>query len=217
MRTFIHEEAYRTKELMAKIEATPLFFCGCGAIGSNMINEVIRTGFQKVSVVDMDRIEDHNRSTQIWGRRDVGQYKAVILKNRMFQEMGVKIEAHSKKLEASNIEKLLSPKELSKTIVVDGFDNSESRKLVTEHCTKHGITCLHVGLFQNYAEVIWNDNYQVPGATKGQDVCEYPLARSIIMLSVVTAVDVLVRYVEKSVKENYTITLKDLKITESKY
>lgn len=213
MRTFVHEEAYRTKELMNKIEKTPLLFCGCGAIGSNMINEAARTGFKNISVIDMDRVEDHNRSTQIWGRRDVGQFKAAIIKNRLFQDMGVQINAISKKLDESNIRKLLT----TEGIVVDGFDNSDSRKLVTEYCHNKNITCLHVGLFQNYAEVIWNERYNVPGKTKGQDVCEYPLARSVIMLAVITGIEVIIRYVDQGVKENYTITLKDLKITSSLY
>jgi hypothetical protein len=123
--------------------------------------------------------------------------------------MGVMVDAISKKLEGDNIKKLIS----EDSIVIDGFDNSASRKLVTDFCRDNNIDCLHVGLYQDYAEIVWNEFYTPPEPSSGPDVCEYPLARNIILMAVAVATDVLIRFLDTGVKENYTITLKDFKIS----
>lgn len=39
------------------------------------------------------------------------------------------------------------------------------------------IPCLHIGLANSYAEIIWNSIYRLPSPTN-DDVCDYPLARN---------------------------------------
>jgi adenylyltransferase/sulfurtransferase len=158
MNTLIHEELYRSKNLLEKIANLEIVMCGAGAIGSNLIDNMSRQGFKKFTIIDMDRIEDHNRHTQIWTSRDIGSLKANVLKNHVFNSMGLVIESIPKKLDESNIKKLLK----TSGVVIDGFDNVESRRLVTEHCKKNSINCLHVGLFKDYAETIRNEKYRVP-------------------------------------------------------
>jgi molybdopterin-synthase adenylyltransferase len=171
---------------------------------------MIRQGFKKFSVIDFDRIEDHNRHTQLWGRRDVGQLKTAALKSYAFNSLGVILDDIPKKLDLETVAKLLK----KETLVIDGFDNVESRKIVTDHCHKNNIQCLHVGLYKDTAEVTWNKIYRVPDAVKGLDVCEYPLARNIIILAVATATESVIRYLSKDIEESYTITLKDFKISK---
>jgi molybdopterin/thiamine biosynthesis adenylyltransferase len=208
MNTLIHEEVYRGKKLLEKMASQALTVCGCGAVGSNFIDNVVRQGFKKITVIDMDRLEDHNRHTQVWDKRVIGTLKAAAIKNHAFNIMGVMVDALSKKLEEENIKKLIS----TDSIVIDGFDNYVSRKLVTDFCRDNKINCLHVGLYQDYAEIVWNELYKPPEQSTGPDVCEYPLARNIILMAVAVATDVLIRYLAEGVKENYTITLKDFKI-----
>jgi molybdopterin/thiamine biosynthesis adenylyltransferase len=207
--TLAHEEVYRGKKLLDKMASQPLIVCGCGAIGSNLIDNAIRQGFKKITVIDMDRIEDHNRHTQVWDKRLVGSLKATAIKNHAFNVMSdATVEAITKKLEDTNVKKLLG----KGSIVIDGFDNSDSRKLVTNYCKENKVECLHIGLYKDYAEIIWNEFYKPPEHPAGLDVCEYPLARNIILMAVAVATDVLIRYLDKRVKECYSITLKDFKI-----
>ena len=125
------------------------------------------------------------------------------MKNKVFSDHGIMIEAIPKKLEGSNIGKLLVG-----SLIVDGFDNSDSRRMVTDHCRSLKIDCLHIGLNGDYAEVMWNDVYKVPKGG-GKDVCEYPLARNLVLLAVSVATEAIIRFVDKGVKESYTITLGD--------
>jgi molybdopterin/thiamine biosynthesis adenylyltransferase len=209
MNTLIHEEKFRGQALLKKMAEQPFIICGAGAIGSNMIETMARQGFKKFTVIDFDRVDDHNRHTQIYGRRDIGQLKVNAVKTRIFDLMGVTVESISKKLEASNIKKLLT----AGSIVVDGFDNSESRRLVTEYCHANKIQCLHVGLYKDCAEIHWNEGYHIPNTVKGLDVCEYPLARNVILMAISVATEVIIRYLDKGMIENYLITLGDMKIT----
>jgi molybdopterin/thiamine biosynthesis adenylyltransferase len=209
MKTFVHEEKYRGEDLLEKISNCQLIVCGAGAIGSNLVDNMIRQGFKQFSVIDFDRVEDHNRHTQLWGRRDVGQLKTAALKSYAFNSLGVTIEDIPKKLDGENVAKLLK----KDFIIIDGFDNSESRRIVTEHCRKNNILCLHVGLYKDTAEVTWNRIYRVPDNVTGLDVCEYPLARNIIILAVAIATESIIRFLDEGVQESYTITLKDFKIS----
>jgi molybdopterin/thiamine biosynthesis adenylyltransferase len=169
---------------------------------------MVRQGFKKFTVIDFDRVDDHNRHTQAYSRRDIGQLKVNALKTKVYDLMGISIEAISSKLEAGNAKRLLKPG----TIVVDGFDNPEGRKLVTDYCQANKITCLHAGLYKDCAEVHWNVGYRVPDPVKGLDICEYPLARNIILMAITVATEVIIRYLDKGVMENYYITLGDMKI-----
>jgi len=209
MKTLIHEETYRGSKLLTKMADQDLVFCGVGAVGSNLVENMIRQGFSKISVIDMDRIEDHNRQTQIWTQREAGQLKTAMMKARAFNVMGITINDIPHKLEASNIKKFLKPGQ----IVIDSFDNVESRRLVTEHCLSNKIECIHIGLYQDVAEICWNERYRIPDKVTGLDVCEYPLARNIILLAVALGTESIIRYMDTGVKENLLITLKDFKIS----
>ncbi len=168
---------------------------------------MIRQGFKKIRVIDFDRVENHNRHTQIWDRRANGQLKVQMMKNHAYQAMGVQIEPVSQRLEERNAKKWLAG-----DLVIDGFDNPESRKLVTDYCLANGIECLHVGLFQNYAEIVWNECYNPPKGAEGeQDVCEYPLARNVVLVSVALATETVIRYLEDDEKNSVVFTLRDMK------
>ena len=101
-------------------------------------------------------------------------------------------------------------------MVVDTLDNAESRRLVTEHCRKTGLNCLHLGMNADFGQVHWNEDYRVPTDVVDGDVCDYPLARNLILILVAAGSEALLRYFLESRKENYSITLRDLKITIEK-
>lgn len=209
MKTFVHEESYRGADLLKKFEEKNILLCGAGAIGSNISENLIRQGFKKLTVIDMDRIEKHNLNTQVWNQRSIGQTKVAALKSHLFNILKVSITDVFKELTESNIKKYFD----LNMIVIDGFDNSKSRGLVTRYCQKNNIECLHIGLNADCAEVTWNESYHIPRDVEDLDVCEYPLARNIIMLAVVVGTESLIRFIDTGVKENYLISLGDFKIT----
>ncbi|HEY9776071.1 MAG TPA: ThiF family adenylyltransferase [Planktothrix sp.] len=203
-----HETIYRGREFMQKLACAHIHICGAGALGSNLAVNLARIGVAHLTIIDMDRIEQTNIGTQVYSMDDVGARKADMLRNLIYRDVGADVEAHAGELTDKNVGKLLK----DASLVVDTFDNSKSRKLVTDYCRSHSVACLHAGVNDEYGEVVWNDNYLVP-SDGGIEVCDYPLARNLILLVVATAGEALVRFITTGAKESYSITIGDLTIT----
>jgi molybdopterin/thiamine biosynthesis adenylyltransferase len=207
MPSYYHERLYRSQELMEKMRIFPITLCGAGAIGSNMANNLVRAGFTTVKIIDYDRVEERNLSTQPYYRSDIGAHKATILANTLYRALGVNIEPSVTELTQNNVKKLLKGTQL----VIDGFDNSTARAAVSKYCHATNLPCLHVGLASDYAEIIWNDKYRVPSAAQ-DDVCDYPLARNLVLLAVAVASEVIIAFVKDGTQRSLTVTLQDFAI-----
>lgn len=207
MRKLHHEILFRGKEQIEKIAQARVIVCGAGALGSNLVSHLCRQGFKSMTVIDRDRIEESNVGTQVYSMDDVGALKADTLRNLVYREVGEEIESIPKELDAKNARKYLSGYD----IVVDTFDNSSSRRLVTEFCAKENAPCLHIGVNGDYGELRWNEKYMVP-SDAGDDICDYPLARNLILMVTAVAGEVLIRFIVDGSKENYSITLGDLSV-----
>lgn len=203
-RKFLHEETYRGAEALARLAELQIVVCGAGALGSHLVDNLARQGFRKLRVIDHDRVDEHNVSTQLYGAADVGASKVEVLRNRVFRAAEVEIEAVHKELTDRTSRQLLKGAE----VVVDTFDNSLARRLVQQHCRQEKLHCLHVGMYADYCEAIWDEHYRVPNDAAG-DVCEYPLARNLVLLAVALGSELLVRFVLRGEKQGYSATLGD--------
>jgi molybdopterin/thiamine biosynthesis adenylyltransferase len=208
-RKFLHEAIYRGADALDKLAVPQLTICGAGALGSTLADSLARQGFRKLRVIDRDRVEEHNVSTQLYGISDVGAWKVEALRNRLFRAVDVEIDAVQKELTDRNAKSLLKGAD----IAIDTFDNSQGRRLVQTHCREAKIECLHVGLYADYCEAIWDEDYRVPGDVPG-DVCEYPLAHNLVSLAVALGSELLVRFVLSREKFSYSATLRDFAIRE---
>jgi molybdopterin/thiamine biosynthesis adenylyltransferase len=204
---FHHEQLYRGAGALARLAAARVTLCGAGALGSHLADNLVRQGFGLLKVIDRDRVEEQNVSTQLYGDSDVGAWKGDVLRNRLFRAVGVEVEAVNKELTDRNARSLLK----DGGIVVDTFDNAASRGLVQETCRAFGLPCLHAGLSADYGEVIWDEHYVVPGDVAG-DVCDYPLARNLVLLVVAVASETLVRFVLAGSRQDWSATLRDFRI-----
>lgn len=207
MSIFLHEQLYRTHAVMAKLKYYPVTICGAGALGANLTENLARAGFAKLKVIDRDRIEERNLSTQPYYRSDIGAFKAKILANNLYRAIGTSVEAQTKELTPANTAQLLKDSQL----IVDTFDNSTSRQAVKVYADQTEIPCLHAGLSAAYAEAIWNEVYRVPSDIN-DDICDYPLARNLVMLTVAVVCEAIISFIATDKRHNFTITLKDLTV-----
>jgi molybdopterin-synthase adenylyltransferase len=207
MSIFFHEQLYRSNAVMAKLKDYPVTICGAGALGANIADNLARSGFDKLTVIDRDRIEERNLSTQPYYRSDVGAFKAKILANNLYRAIGTKIDGKTKELTPANTSQLLKDSQL----IIDAFDNSIARQAVKDYAEQFNIPCLHAGLSADYAEVIWNDVYRVPSDVN-DDICDYPLARNLVMLTVAVACEAAISFIATAEQRNFTITLKDMTV-----
>src|SRR3989441_2153852 len=104
---FHHEAIYRGSEQLAQLAMQRLTICGAGALGSHLADNLVRQGFRRLRVIDRDRVEEHNVSTQLYGESDLGAWKVEVLRHRVFRSVGLEIEAIQKELAERNARSLL--------------------------------------------------------------------------------------------------------------
>jgi molybdopterin/thiamine biosynthesis adenylyltransferase len=207
MSVFYHEQLYRTPAVMERLRDLRVTVCGAGAIGANIVESLARAGFSRVCVIDRDRVEERNLSTQPYYYGDVGESKARILANALYRAVRVEVGALSEELTTASAARLLA----GSALVVDAFDNSVSRQVVKDYCLRTSLPCLHAGLAGDYAEIIWNEIYRVPSAAQG-DVCDYPLARNLATLTAAIACEVIIVYAATGERQSFTATLRDFAV-----
>src|SRR5690242_9185474 len=139
MTFFLHEMRYRD---LAPAAERLITICGAGALGANLAEMLARMGMRRLRVIDRDRIEAHNLSTQPWVQQDVGGQKARVLANALYRAVGARVDAQPTMLADDNAERLLRGSD----VVVDAFDNLPSRAAVSAATSAAGIACLHIAL-----------------------------------------------------------------------
>lgn len=214
--TFHHEALFRGGQPLGRLAEVPLTLCGAGALGSHLADNLARQGCGRLRVIDHDRVEERNVGTQLYGESEVGLRKVEALRHRLFRAVGVEVEAVPRELTARNARGLLA----GSGLVIDAFDNAPSRRAVRERCRADGLPCLHVGLADGYAEVVWDDDYRLPEPeglepepdSGAADACAPPLARNLVLLAVAVASEAVVRYLLEGTRGDWSITLEDLAI-----
>lgn len=205
MSIYKRESLYRGEKAVGRLQEPLVSICGLGALGSNLAVNLARCGVSNLRLIDKDRVEESNIGTQAYGLKDIGALKAEALAFHIYDAVGVMVNEHPVELTARNLVKLHKDVDL----IIDCFDNSDSRRLISEK-----FDCLHLGMNGEYGQIQWNEGYRVPGDT-GIDDCDNPMARSLITLIVGVATEVIIRYLLHSKQENYEITLQDLKVSRS--
>jgi len=207
MEALAQELRARGAETLRRLAAARVTICGAGAVGANLAESLARQGFARLRVIDRDRIEERNLSTQPWERADLGRPKARILAGAIYRSVGIEVEAETATLDSRS-----APRHLrGSDVVVDGLDNEAGRRAVQEAVRSLGLACLHVGLLGGYAEAVWDEAYRVP-RDGGLDPCDVPLARNLVILAAAVSAEAIVRFVAVGEKQSYTITLGDLAV-----
>lgn len=207
-----HETAYRGNANVIENRASKrIIILGAGALGSFTGELLARQGYSGLTLVDFDKVERDNLGTQNFGATDVGRSKASQLAHNIIRKLGVHLDSIVKKVTESNISGIISKADL----VVDLFDNVESRKLVRDTCAKKNIPCLHAGMATiGYFEVLWNEGYLIPETDSNPEnaPCDYPLAANLVILCVGTLAEVMNRYFDEGEKYEAEFWLNSMKM-----
>lgn len=150
--------------------------CGLGAIGSNLLVQLVKQfpDFEYEGI-DFDKIEERNLRTQAYFVDQVNQPKAQAM--RAILSRFVRKPKYEPKV--LRVESMIPPPDKD-TLVIDCFDNSKSRKLLTP---KGDYNIIHTGFSPFYsAEFMWNKDYSVPGDvdSRAGDICSMIDAVSFI-------------------------------------
>jgi molybdopterin/thiamine biosynthesis adenylyltransferase len=124
-----NEVDYKRQALIASprlMSEMPVIVCGLGTVGSNAAYHLARLGTKTFTLYDDDKVEKHNLPSQQFERADIGRYKVEAAKDQIHRVTnGATVDAFTERLEGG---------EPMEGIVVLGFDNMESRRMVFDLC-----------------------------------------------------------------------------------
>ncbi|HHE48106.1 MAG TPA: HesA/MoeB/ThiF family protein, partial [Candidatus Acetothermia bacterium] len=121
---------------------------GCGALGTHTASALLRAGVRRLVLVDRDVVERSNlHRVAAFTRDDVGKPKAQALASHLLRiDPGAELEPHVAHLGPEEAEAVIPEVDL----VVDGFDNLETRYLVNDVCVKHGVPWIYTAVLATY-------------------------------------------------------------------
>ncbi len=183
-----------------------IVFCGVGALGSTAVYYCRNFDAQLV-LIDDDRVESKNLLAQSYVKQSIGKNKAQALRLQLQNFFGVSTEAVGVRVTKQNVDTLLEKTDL----VIDCFDNAESRILLSDFAKQHGLDLLHAGISADgtFGIVRWDEHFVVDQEdAPGQATCEGGEHLPLIGLVGATLARTIQDYMNHSQKANYMITLR---------
>jgi molybdopterin-synthase adenylyltransferase len=204
---FFHEEKHAS---LSEFSGRLITICGAGALGGNLTETLARMGYTNLRLIDKDRVDMRNLSTQPYSRAEVGAPKARSLANNLFRALQTKVEPVVTELTERNAAQLLK----NSALVVDAFDNSAARAAVSRTTRELNLPCLHIGFSGDglFGSGLWEPDYNVPSATPG-DPCDYPLTRPLAMILAALAARALTDFWRTGTPTDFEITWNDMRVS----
>ncbi len=119
---------------------------GCGALGTNIANNLVRAGVGTLLIVDRDLVELNNLQRQaLFDEEDIGTPKALTAALKLQKiNSDIEIKYLIKDLNSTNIEEIIDGFDL----VLDATDNIPIRMIINDACVKNGIPWIYAGVIQ---------------------------------------------------------------------
>ena len=131
---------YVSPEEQEKIRQYRILLGGAG-IGSNIAECALRFGFERITIVDGDRVESSNLNRQNYTEKDLGRYKSEALAERLLQiNPGADIRYHTRFIDSCNVEELVA----GHHVAVNALDFASDMPFRFDRvCRQANIPCLH--------------------------------------------------------------------------
>lgn len=137
---YIRNRLYLTSDDQDLLKNYPIFLGGAG-IGSVIAENLLRFGFETITIVDGDTVELSNLNRQNYTERDISKPKVEALKERLLSiNSGAKISIHNRFINSDNIYELIA----GHKIAINALDfTSEVPLLFDQICQENNIPILH--------------------------------------------------------------------------
>jgi adenylyltransferase/sulfurtransferase len=129
-----------------KLLKSKVIIIGCGALGTNIANNLARAGVGTIQIVDRDLVELNNLQRQtLFDEADVGTPKAITAARKLEKiNSEIEIKYLVKDVNNTNIEDIIAGFDL----VLDATDNIPTRMLINDACVKKGMHWIYAGVIQ---------------------------------------------------------------------
>jgi molybdopterin/thiamine biosynthesis adenylyltransferase len=179
--------------------------CGVGALGSTAV-QYCRNLEAELRLVDFDRVESKNLAAQWFVKQSLGKHKAEAIRLQLANFYGVKAEAMTVRLAATNAAQLLA----GATLAVDCFDNADSRLTLSDAARAAGIPLVHGALAADgtFGLVRWDERFTPDREdAPGQPTCEGGEHLPMIGLVGATLARAIQDFVRSGAHNDYMISL----------
>ena len=150
------------EEGQKKIFNSKVTLIGCGALGSIIANNLVRSGVGELKIIDRDFIEKNNLQRQIlFDEKDIKQNlpKAIAAQKKLSKiNSEVKISAYVDDVTHQNIEFFIKDSNL----VMDGSDNLYVRFLINDTCVKLNKPWIYSAVISSYGYTLPIIPYKTP-------------------------------------------------------
>lgn len=124
---------------------------GVGGIGSNVAVNLVRSGIDRIRLIDFDRVEPSNLNRQFYFHDQIGALKVDMLAINLRRiHPTIDIEAIAARIDAGNCAALLS----GCALVVEGFDRGPDKKMLIETMGDNHIVVAACGIAGRDLETI---------------------------------------------------------------
>lgn len=121
------------RHIRDRLKSKSVGIAGCGGLGSNCAVALARVGVGNLVIADFDIIEISNLNRQYFFADQVGQYKALAVKDIIRRiDPGITVEAHVVILDEGNIPILFN----SCDVIVEAFDKAGMKQMIIETVTE---------------------------------------------------------------------------------
>lgn len=123
-----------------KIKETKVLLAGAG-LGSVIAECILRLGFENITIIDGDTVEESNLNRQNYCERDLGESKVESLKSRLLSiNSKANISVHNLFIDTQNLDQFIP----SHNIAVNALDFDKDVPLLFDaECSKAGIYVVH--------------------------------------------------------------------------
>ncbi|WMI96706.1 ThiF family adenylyltransferase [Bacteroides fragilis] len=140
MERYSRNRIYISEEEQEKIRQVHILLAGAG-IGSIIAECALRFGFENITVVDGDKVEESNLNRQNYVKADIGKYKAETLCKRLLKiNPNAEIKFLNTFIDKENIESIIS----GHHIAINALDFKDDTPFVFDRiCSEKMIPVLH--------------------------------------------------------------------------
>ena len=139
----------RQKEILDEkqqeiLRTTPVAVVGCGGLGGTVIEQLVRAGFENLTIVDKDVFDETNLNRQVRSNIDTIGLSKVQSTQDFLKKINpdVNIDSYDMSLNEDNIPEVLRGNE----IVIDAVDNVYTRVMISREARNQNIPFVHAAV-----------------------------------------------------------------------
>ncbi len=201
--------------MQEKLSSLKVTVVGCGALGSKIVESLVRMGVGKVKVIDADIVELSNlHRVSLFDEGDIGKPKAKVCVDKSKRINGnVDLTYVLDVVDQGNVEELIAGSDF----VFDALDTPIYRLILNDACVKKGIPLIYGGVSSWYgsAKMIWSGSCLscFMSSDSQEDACEVTGTLDIVVSTVASIqVGLMLKALDQPDERLFYVDMKDLSV-----